>query len=354
MAAPTSVATYTPGTNWTGTGSKSVNVTVSVGDRLVVLAAAENGAAAIGAPSMTGVTFTAIANTGSSNVQAQVRAWSGVATSAGTFSLTQSCSLNWGLVVRRYAGSDGIGASVAVQINGSGSSPSSALVTTDDNSSIDVIVADWDANDGASRAWLNVTGAAPTELAYFHNSSIYTVYSGTYADVGTAGSKTPGLSAPTGDSFAFLAVEVLGAEPAPPNEGSANFTLSLALEATGSRESSGTADFGLNLTLAATGDSPLPFVAESNWGTLDETLTDPIPSGTANFSLNLTLAATGEAEGSLSSSWGTLDVSLVVSSPWGTLDATLTVGATNALRIWNGTSWVPAIFRRHVTGEGWS
>lgn len=404
MIAPTPVGTYVPSGNWSSSGSKSASVTVNAGDRLVVIAGAENGASAIGTPTMTGVTWELKTSTGSTNTQAQVRIWVGTATSSGTYTLTASCSVSWGFEVLRFSGSDGFGNAASEQVTATGDTGSVVLASGSDNSAIAVVITDWDAVDGSGRTWRSV-GTAPTELAYYRNSSTYTAYASLYEDVGSAGDKTVGLSTPAiagGGQFAVAAVEILGTSVVPENGGAANLGLVLTVAAEGHRDSAGSSDVPLALTIAASGDAPdippttgsaafalglaiaatgeapaiqsdgsaafslalviaatgeAPAAAgASEWGTYDDTLTDASAEGTASFSLSLALSASGEAPEILASDWGVFDVTLVDPSE-GTANFPLNlvlvvVGSNsepvNAIRVWlhETQEWVPATFRR--------
>jgi hypothetical protein len=88
-----------------------------------------------------------------------------------------------------------------------------AFTTNFDNSAIVCIFVDWGTVDGSSRVWRTVNGFAPSagngkELAYFRNTTDYAVYVAYYPDAGAAGSKTLGLSTPTGGTTRFVAAAV--------------------------------------------------------------------------------------------------------------------------------------------------
>lgn len=135
--------------------------------------------------------------------------WTATATSSASITATFTRSGNtaswFGGNVLTFRGSDGVGASN--KTNGAGA-PSLALTTTQNNSAVVVANSDWNAL-ATARTWRTTAGAL-TEQTYFAGSQ-YTVYGGFHADVSTAGSKTVGLSAPTGQAYAILAVEVKGA-----------------------------------------------------------------------------------------------------------------------------------------------
>jgi hypothetical protein len=74
---------------------------------------------------------------------------------------------------------------------------------------------DFNAVDGASRVWLTNDGAF-TELTYSRAASVIGAYGGYHADAGAAGTNNVGLSAPTGQAYSIIALEVLGTASAAP------------------------------------------------------------------------------------------------------------------------------------------
>ena len=132
------------------------------------------------------------------------------ATAAGgaiTSLLTDSAGGYAGLAVLQFTGSDGIGAKNTAK--GTSGYPSVSLTTTQDNSAVIVYNNDWNAVDGASRAWRTGAGSL-TESNYFRDSAHYTVYIAYYADAGATGTKTVGLSAPSGQKYGIVALEIKG------------------------------------------------------------------------------------------------------------------------------------------------
>lgn len=107
--------------------------------------------------------------------------------------------------VLTFRGANGIG------VAGSSENTTGAAdldITTTVSSSVVVVGScDWNAVDGASRTWQTTVGAL-TEQTYDFNSSIATVYGGYYANTGTAGTKSVGLTAPTGQRYSIGAVEL--------------------------------------------------------------------------------------------------------------------------------------------------
>lgn len=110
--------------------------------------------------------------------------------------------------VLTYRGSDGVGASNKTNV--SGAAPSLGLTTAQDNSAIIIANGDWNAADGTTRTWRTVNGSAATEQSYLRDSAHYSAYVGRHIDAGTAGAKTVGLSAPSGQKYSIAAVEVKG------------------------------------------------------------------------------------------------------------------------------------------------
>jgi hypothetical protein len=141
------------------------------------------------------------------------------ATATSTTSITVSfthlgntASLWFGGGVYVFRDSNGIGASNKTNSTGA---PSMTLTTGSNNSAIVYISGDWAAVDGASRTWRTINSITPTagnglEETYFRDAAHYGVYSAYWTDVGAAGSKTVGLSAPTGQTFSIAAIEVTG------------------------------------------------------------------------------------------------------------------------------------------------
>lgn len=216
MPAPTFVAEYESAWN-NSTSPKTISVTTAVGDVLVCLAVMENHVAGIATPTGgTGLTWTLRQSIVVTDY-CQVYAWTATATTAETFtfSIAESASTAnfWGATVLRWSGSDGIGASAKTNV--SSGAPSLGLTTTGENSAIATVNADWNAADGASRTWRTINSSTGNEQTYFRDSSRYAVYANRWNDVGASGSKTTGLSAPSGQKYSIISVEVLGSSGGP-------------------------------------------------------------------------------------------------------------------------------------------
>lgn len=213
MAAPTFVQEYEGVWSTTGT-SQSTSVTAATNDVLVIPASGADTGQTINTPTGGGLTYTlAQSHVLSSNCTEYL--WTAPVGSGSTYTLSFTSAANgndWGFNALRFSSTDGVGASN--KANGTGA-PSIGLTTTQANSAVVVVAADWNAVDGASRTWTTVNGLTPTagngqEVSYFFNSLQFTLYVAYYPDVGAAGAKTLGLSAPTGQKFVIIAQEVKG------------------------------------------------------------------------------------------------------------------------------------------------
>ena len=130
-----------------------------------------------------------------------------------TDTYTSTGTPQWGHHVLQFRNSDGIGNTVKGN-SGSLATGTINITTTQANSAIVVILADWNAGDGSARTWATVNGITPTaangyEIAYGLSSTQYTWYVAYYPDAGAAGVKTVGVSSPT-TQYSIVAVEVKG------------------------------------------------------------------------------------------------------------------------------------------------
>lgn len=213
---PTFVAEYESVFNTTTT-PKTASVTTSVGDVLVVCAVSEESSGFnFNTPTGgTSLTWTLAQNV-AVDTYTEVSVWTATATTAESFTLsvtTNGSGLLWGFNCLRFSGSDGPGASSKTNVSSGG--PSLALTTGTDDAAIVCVSGDWNAADGTSRTWRTINSITPTagnnlERTYFRDSAHYALYIGYWNDAGTAGSKTTGLSAPTGQKYAIASVEVKG------------------------------------------------------------------------------------------------------------------------------------------------
>lgn len=207
--------------------TKQVTVAVQAGDIIVVTCNCEGNSASgetwtvadgdsnsYGSPLQlisvsafnTAAAFAAVA--GSNNASLTITA---TAVNIGT-------SMWWGLNARVWRGSDGVGVSNKENgtDGGSGTEPSLAMNGITAHSAIVMTNGDWNAVDGASRTYRTADAGSFTETLYFRDAARFTVYGGSYLDVGASGGNLAiGLSAPTGQTYSTIGVEVLGHNDAP-------------------------------------------------------------------------------------------------------------------------------------------
>jgi hypothetical protein len=231
MAAPTFVAarrqTALP---WdvqsAGTIVKTTpSFSVTAGQPLAVLAGAEDGQYTFTAISGGGLTWTKQEDIGTASASARATLWTTTATATTSITVTVTVSDSaamWGFVVHQYDTDGSIGAHTSV-LGSASTAPSLALTTTAANSAISYLHTDWSSSNGTTRTWRTINSITPTsgnglETDYFRDSggTRYAVYAGYWSDVGAAGSKTTGLTAPSTQQPAIVVVEILGSGPPAP------------------------------------------------------------------------------------------------------------------------------------------
>lgn len=198
--------------------SKHENITTQVGDIIVVVAqtTVSTTTTTLNTPTGNGVTFILRrSSTAASNPA--VYLWTGIDSTGGnnwpvTISVA-SGSDGWGFSVYVFRGSDGIGNSA---IGGpSTGSPSLSITASQLGSALVVFSVDNNCISPTVRTWRTVNDITPTKSnGYERTCQRYhtcgnTVYGAYYPDAGVAGSKTVGLSAPTGQHYTIVAVEIL-------------------------------------------------------------------------------------------------------------------------------------------------
>ena len=207
----------------TTTTPKTISVTVKTGDIIVVFGVIEGQASsssdtlAVSGGSLSWSTAVKVNVASYAHVSEQ----HATATSDATFNVsiahTGNTSLWFGANATVWRGSDGVG--TPQKTNVASGAPSLAVTTGVDSSAIIAYNGDFVAVDGSSRTWRTINSITPTsgnglELSYFFNASRYTVYGAYWDNVGVAGSKTTGLSAPSGQKYSIIAMEIKGSEPA--------------------------------------------------------------------------------------------------------------------------------------------
>jgi hypothetical protein len=211
---PTFVAEYETAFN-SNTTPKTASVTVAAGDYLVVVGMSEDAAYTLSTPTGGGLTYTLQQSVVVTDY-CTAYIWTAPAPTSQSFTLSVSMSGSsgwWGANCLRFSGATGIGASSKTNI--ASGAPSLGLTTSADNSTVVCASSDWTAADGSSRVWRTVNGFTPAaggtgEATYFRDASHYAAYAAYWPDAGTAGSKTVGLSTPSGQKYSIISVEVLG------------------------------------------------------------------------------------------------------------------------------------------------
>ena len=229
MAAPTFVAQYATAFNSNTTPKTAMSaVAISSGDVLVIGGAEESADNVSGyAPTFTENGSASLANSteNSSVLYSPVSAATYTASASENITITAVKGTNaatggyFGANVARFSGSSGVG---AIQTGSGSGSPSISITTTQANSAIVVIFADWNATTGTQTFTSNGGAGSPASLTGYAGDGVhYGVAIAYYANAGTAGSKTVGMSAPTGQKWRGIAIEVKGtaasAASAPPD-----------------------------------------------------------------------------------------------------------------------------------------
>lgn len=195
------------------------SVAVQTGDLLVLVGGGEGGDRAFGTPAGGGLTYTQQQKPNTDNDGSHTQAYIWTATASSTTSVTITATSNGtnggehGIACYVWRNSGGLGNSAGNEA--SGTAPSLALTTLGDNSAIVLFNADWNATDGTTRTWRTINSVTPTagngaEKIYQRDAASWAVYSGYWSDAGAAGSKTTGLSAPTGQTGNTVVIEVKG------------------------------------------------------------------------------------------------------------------------------------------------
>lgn len=220
VTAPTFVAQYATAFNVSTSPKTAMSaVSISSGDVIVIVGVIEDAKSTSGwSPTYSEDGSSAFANT----IDNSTLDYSGVSSATYTATNNESITITaargssatttlfFGANAVRFSGSSGIGNTATD--SGSGS-PSISITTTQNNSAIVVIFADWNATTGTQTFTSNGGAGSPTNLTgYAGDGSHYGAGIAYYADAGTAGSKTVGMSAPTGQKWRGIAIEVKGTE----------------------------------------------------------------------------------------------------------------------------------------------
>jgi hypothetical protein len=217
VVAPTFVD-FNETTSWfTAATSKTISVTVATGDVLTVI-----GGVGGNSPTLTGISNTGPALTWSlqqSIVAAsfsQAYVWTSTAAgSSGAVVITVTAANTsdvWGAGALRHSGVSGIGASAQAHV--ASSTPSLNLTTTQDNSSLVVLSMDFNSLTTPAPTYLTTGVGTANQVALHRQASTLAAYGWYHADTGAAATETVGMSAPTGQTYSIVAVELKGSASA--------------------------------------------------------------------------------------------------------------------------------------------
>lgn len=197
------VASY--GDIWnTSTTPKTASVTVANGDCLIVVGLGRSAGHTITTPTGGGLTY-ALQNQANAAGSPSLFMWSTFppAGQSYTLSVGDASGFTWGMIALRFTGVASIGAKTA-RNDGSVGLDTLSITTTTDHSAIVLAVNDSSANGAATYS----TTDAGTFTQVSTNSA-QANYVGYYADSGTHGAKTVGVTTPTGATNAVGAIELV-------------------------------------------------------------------------------------------------------------------------------------------------
>ena len=208
---PTRVLDVTPTVGYLDTSTPKLSPTFDVlaGDKIVLQAFSENSTTTVNAPTWDGSGSWALEKSivASGYSTAYLYTCDVTATATGrTISVGASGGQMFSFTATLVRNHGGTGNSVVANVtNGA---PSVDLPCSS-NSLVICGNADWNAVDGTTRTWRTVNDTPMTETWYERDPLKYSVYIGRTADSGVAGTKTLGLSAPTGQTYSILGIEIL-------------------------------------------------------------------------------------------------------------------------------------------------
>src|SRR5262245_12270807 len=224
MAAPSLISVTATAVNTATSPKTTASISVEAGDVLVAFAGVETGFnsglgldASVNIADSGSNTWTRQQTVGSGNNNvAYVTLWTASAATSGSITVSFAgvnvtgggSAIFFGGEVHVWRGSDGVG-NTNIANNGTGSGlPSVSVTTTQANSGLSAGSVDWNATTGTS-TWTSTAGAVVERLD-FADGVHYGFHTATYADVSAVGSKTVGMSAPSGQRYGLVVVEVKG------------------------------------------------------------------------------------------------------------------------------------------------
>lgn len=215
MAAPTLVTSGSSVFNTTTSPKTSGSISVLNGDLVVIKVGNESWGGGVGPAAFT-ITVGGDATTNRQRITvadycaSDLNTFAVTADGSVTISVTRSGSTggdNWGFSYDVWRAHGGVG--VSNKANVSSGAPSLTLTGCGANSAISVANFDWEVVSPASRTMRTSGVGSGTEEAVNTLSGRYTWYTHYHPDAGTAGNKTVGWSAPTGQRYSIVALEVL-------------------------------------------------------------------------------------------------------------------------------------------------
>lgn len=206
---PPTFVSYTATASWVTntTSTTTASISVQTGDLMVgyTMTEANTTTTAI-SDSGSGTWTLAQANSVASNCYDAIWTRPVTATTTYTVTFTRTGSGVYGGAVIVFRGSGGVGASSKTTNTGA---PTLNITTGQAHSAVVVVNGDWNAVDGTSRTWRTNAGTI-FEQTYTRNASFYTGYAAFHSNAASATTYAVGLSAPTGQAYAILALEVKG------------------------------------------------------------------------------------------------------------------------------------------------
>ena len=193
---------------WTGGATQTTAaLNVEPGDLLICFAATSSESTQIGGPptnSGAPLTWTLLQSFTTAGYTS-VHAWAATADDARALTVTlnrSGGSSNWGMTVHQWRG-----ALLGNSVQGSAASaaPSLPITTTAATSGISYFSGDWAAKTGTATFRTINSAAGTVDLNAGGGSKFYAAH---WLNVGAAGSKTTGMTAPTAQKWAGIAVEI--------------------------------------------------------------------------------------------------------------------------------------------------
>lgn len=187
----------------------STSFTPATGDIIVVKAVSGDPIQTMGTPTGGGWTYTnRVSDSTASHTRAAI--WTAPVTTGGTaqtVALTFAGSIEWhSMLVEVWSGGQLAATPATVDTRGSGA-PSTTLTTTAANSVVSWVDGDWAAVSPTGRTY-NTTSATPTDEGVHDGSTTQYVAYYAYQTAASAATQTFGLTAPGGQTWTLLGIEI--------------------------------------------------------------------------------------------------------------------------------------------------